>query len=60
MVTVMAEGLVKKKRIRAGHRGVITRRVDDVKRLLREDSPDPEQITRLERCTMPQYILTVS
>ena len=30
----MAEGLVKKKRIRAGHRGVVTKKLADVKAIL--------------------------
>ena len=44
---VMPEDLVKKKRIRAGHRGVVTRRVAEAERLLGGDSPDPEQVSRL-------------
>ena len=42
----MSEGLVKKKRIRAGHRGVVTKRVEAAKALLRTDDPDPVQVTR--------------
>ena len=44
---VMPEDLVKKKSIRAGHRGVVTRRVAKAERLLGGDSPDPEQVSRL-------------
>ena len=39
---------MKKRRIWAGRRGVVTRRVTDVGKLLGEDSPHPEQIARLE------------
>ena len=35
---VMPEDLVKKKRIQAGHRGVVTRRVAEAERLLGGDS----------------------
>ena len=44
---VMPEDLVKKKSIRAGHRGVVTRRVAEADRLLGGDSPESEQVSRL-------------
>ena len=44
---VTPEDLAKKKRIGAGHRGVVTRRVAEAERLLGGDSSDPEQVSRL-------------
>ena len=39
-----AEGLARKKRIRAGHRGVVTKRKGETEMLIARDDPDPVQV----------------
>ena len=40
----MAEGLVKKRRIRAGHRGVVTKRLDEVRGILEPGEEGPRDV----------------